>query len=74
MLQTKAREDPWLNYPVESLNKIIKLAFGRFQNLDELDTPLMLVDQLMDHYKQEIIRFSLEIRCFQLDFSVYVKK
>ena len=74
MIYVKAREDVWLNYPIESLNKIIKLAFGKFNNMEDTETPLVLLDDLMDHYKQEIVRFSLEIRSFQSDFSAYVKK
>mgnify|MGYP003580486360 CR=1 FL=1 len=74
MLQEKARDDTGMNYPMSSLNKIIKLAFGRLQHLDESDTPLILIEQLMNHYKQEVTRFSLESQTFQSDFSAFLKK
>jgi len=74
MIQDKSHEDPWMNYPVESLNKIIKLAFQRFENVEESDSALLLVSQLMDHYKEEITRFSLEISSFATDFAAYIKK
>ena len=74
MLQEKAKEDTWMNYPMTSLNKIVKLAFGRLQHLDETDTPLILIEQLMNHYKQEVVRFSLESQTFQSDFSTFLKQ
>ena len=74
MIQEKAQDDPCMNYPIESLNKIIKLAFQRFQNIEESESALLLVSQLMDHYREEITRFSLEITSFDSDFLGYMQR
>ena len=74
MIQQKARQDPWMNYPMKSFNKIVQLSFQKFDHSEESETVVILVDQLMDHYKEEITKFSMEINSFKSDFSTFMKK
>jgi hypothetical protein len=74
MLSEKSKKEEGLNYPMKTLKNVVNLAFNRVPNLDELTTPYRLVDEMLDHYRKEVIRFSLEAENYQSGFNSFLNK
>ncbi len=60
MLVDRAQNDEEMKYPMKNLRNVVNLAFKTVPNLEELSTPYRLVDEMLDHYRKETIKFSLE--------------
>jgi hypothetical protein len=60
MLVERAQKDEEMKYPMKNLRNVVNLAFRSVPNLEELSTPFRLVDEMLDHYRKEVIKFSLE--------------
>ena len=68
MLTTRSKDQKeGINYPMKTLRKVVNLAFSNVPNLDEMETPYRLVDEMLDHHRKEVIKFSLEIDSFNKD-------
>lgn len=60
MLTEKAQKEEDMKYPMDNLKNIVNFAFKGIENLEELSTPYRLVDEMLDHYKKEVIKYTLE--------------
>lgn len=60
MLTEKAHKEEDMKYPMDNLKNIVNFAFRGIENLEELASPYRLVDEMLDHYKKEVIKYSLE--------------
>lgn len=74
MLSKRSKSEEGLNYPMTTLKNVVNLAFNRVPNLDVMTTPYRLVDEMLDHYRKEVIRFSLEAENYQSGFNTFLMK
>lgn len=63
-----------INYPMATLRKVVNLAFTGVPDLDEMETPYRLVDEMLDHHRKEVIKFSLEIDSYYKDAELYFQR
>ena len=49
-------------------------AFKDIKNINESNFPLELVEEVLDLYKFEILKFSLELKSLNNDYSRYFNK
>lgn len=59
---------------MESMRKIVNFAFRRVDNLEETTTPFRLVDEMLDHYRKEVIKFSTECTNYHIKFEQFLAK
>lgn len=53
MLKERSKDEKeGINYPMKTLRKVVNLAFSHVPNLDEMDLPYRLVDEMLDHHRK----------------------